>query len=311
VFGYAIRRTVSSLVTIVLVSIVVFALVHLIPGNPAQVILGFRSTPYQLGQLRVTLGLNKPLPVQYANFWSGVVHGTMGMSLIYRQPVLGLVFPRLAITLFLVIYSAVLSVIAGVPIGTIAALKKEKPTDQAIRVMLLIGVAVPAFWIGTLLILVFSLKIPIFPVAGYGSGFAGHMVSLFLPALTLALWQTALIARNLRTSILEVIRMPYVDFARMKGLPPWSVLRRHILRNGLVSTVTIVGINVSFLLAGAVVVESVFSIPGSGSLLVQSVFARDYPVIEGITFVYAVLVILINLITDLIYPLLDPRVRLT
>jgi peptide/nickel transport system permease protein len=311
VLGCASRRTVSSLVTIVLVSIVVFALVHLIPGNPAQVILGFRSTPYELGALRVSLGLNKPLPVQYADFWSGVVHGTMGTSLIYRQPVLGLVLPRLGVTLFLVIYSAALSVIAGIPIGTIAALKKEKPTDQAIRVMLLIGVAVPAFWIGTLLILVFSLKIPIFPVGGYGIGFVGHIISLFLPALTLALWQTALIARNLRTSILEVIRMPYVDFARMKGLPPWSVLRRHILRNGLVSTVTIVGINVSFLLAGAVVVESVFSIPGSGSLLVQSVFARDYTVIEGITFVYAVLVVLINLITDLIYPVLDPRVRLT
>lgn len=308
---YVIRRTSSSLVTIVLVSIVVFVLVHLIPGNPAQVVLGFRSTAYQLGELRATLGLDKSLPVQYADFWSGVVHGTMGMSLIYRQPVLSLVFPRLGTTLFLVIYSTALSVLAGVPIGIIAALKKEKPTDQFIRVVLIIGVAVPAFWIGTLLILVFSLKIPIFPVGGYGNGFGGHIVSLFLPALTLALWQTALIARSLRTSILDVIRMPYVDFARMKGLPSGAVLRRHILRNGLVSTVTIVGINISFLLAGTVVVESVFSIPGSGSLLVQSVFARDYPVIEGITFVYAVLVILINLITDLIYPLLDPQVRLS
>jgi peptide/nickel transport system permease protein len=308
---YIIRRTSSSLVTIVLVSIVVFVLVHLIPGNPAQVVLGFRSTAYQLGELRATLGLDKSLPVQYADFWSGVAHGTMGMSLIYRQPVLSLVFPRLGTTLFLVIYSTALSVLAGVPIGIIAALKKEKPTDQFIRVVLLIGVAVPAFWIGTLLILVFSLKIPIFPVGGYGNGFGGHIVSLFLPALTLALWQTALIARSLRTSILDVIRMPYVDFARMKGLPSGAVLRRHILRNGLVSTVTIVGINISFLLAGTVVVESVFSIPGSGSLLVQSVFARDYPVIEGITFVYAVLVILINLITDLIYPLLDPQVRLS
>ena len=308
--GYIGRRTFSSLITVLLVSIVVFALVHFIPGNPAQVILGFRSTPYELGQLRQTLGLDKPLLTQYASFWSGVVHATMGTSLIYRSPVLGLVFPRLEVTLFLVIYSALLSVLAGVPIGTIAALQREKPLDQGIRVILLIGVAVPAFWVGTLLILVFSLKIPLFPVGGYGNGFTGHLVSLFLPAVTLALWQTALIARTLRTSILEVVRMPYVDFARMKGLRPAAVLRRHILRNGLVSTVTIVGINVSFLLAGAVVVESVFSIPGSGGLLLQSVFARDYPVIEGITFVYAVLVILINLITDLIYPLLDPRVRL-
>jgi len=310
VIGYIGRRTFSSLITVLLVSIVVFALVHFIPGNPAQVILGFRSTPYELGQLRQALGLDKPLLTQYVNFWSGVVHGTMGTSLIYRSPVLGLVFPRLQVTLFLVIYSAFLSVLAGLPIGTIAALQREKAIDQGIRVILLIGVAVPAFWVGTLLILVFSLKIPLFPVGGYGKGSAGHLVSLFLPAVTLALWQTALIARTLRTSVLEVVRMPYVDFARTKGLRPAEVLRRHILRNGLVSTVTIVGINVSFLLAGAVVVESVFSIPGSGSLLLQSVFARDYPVIEGITFVYAVLVILINLITDLIYPLLDPRVRL-
>ena len=204
-----------------------------------------------------------------------------------------------------------LSVIAGVPIGTIAALNKEKAIDHSTRIILLILVAVPTFWVGTLLILMLSLRIPIFPVGGYGTGFSGHIISLFLPAVTLALWQTALIARNLRTSILEVVRMPYVEFARLKGLRPGTVLRRHILRNALVSTVTIVGINISFLLAAAVVVESVFSIAGSGSLLVQSVFARDYPVIEGITFVYAVLVILINLATDLIYPLLDPRVRLT
>ena len=197
------------------------------------------------------------------------------------------------------------------PIGTIAALNKEKAIDHSTRIILLILVAVPTFWVGTLLILMLSLRIPIFPVGGYGTGFSGHIISLFLPAVTLALWQTALIARNLRTSILEVVRMPYVEFARLKGLRPGTVLRRHILRNALVSTVTIVGINISFLLAAAVVVESVFSIAGSGSLLVQSVFARDYPVIEGITFVYAVLVILINLATDLIYPLLDPRVRLT
>jgi len=309
--GYIARRGLSAAITVVLVSFVVFALIHLIPGNPAQVILGFRSTPYALAQLSKELGLNKPLLLQYVTFWSGVAHGTMGMSLVYRIPVLSLVLPRLVVTLSLIAYSAVISLLLAVPIGTVAALGRDKAFDQTVRVLLIFGVAAPAFWIGTLLILLFSLKIPLFPAGGLGTGFLGHLRSLFLPALTLALWQTAILARDLRTSVITVLEQPHVDFARIQGLRESTVILRYVLRNSLVSTVTLLGINLSFLLAGAVVVETVFSVPGSGSLLVQSVAARDYPVIQGIAFVYAVLVILINFVTDIVYPLLDPRVRLT
>lgn len=308
---YIARRGLSAAVTVILVSLVVFTLIHLIPGNPAQVILGFRSTPYALAQLTKELGLNKPLPLQYVTFWSGVVHGTMGTSLVYRVPVLSLVLPRLLVTLSLIAYSAAISLLLAVPIGTIAAIRRDKIFDQAVRVLLIFGVAAPAFWIGTLFILVFSLKIPLFPAGGLGTGFLGELRSLFLPALTLALWQTAILARDLRTSVINVLEQPHVDFARIQGLRGRTVIFGHVLRNSLVSTVTLLGINMSFLLAGAVVVETVFSVPGSGSLLVQSVGARDYPVIQGVAFVYAVLVIAINFLTDIIYPLLDPRVRLT
>jgi peptide/nickel transport system permease protein len=180
-------------------------------------------------------------------------------------------------------------------------------TDYSIRLALLVAVSLPTFWIGTLLIYQFSLKLGWFPAAGYGSGFLDHLSSLFLPAVTLSLWQFALIGRNLRSTLIDVIQLPYIDFARMKGLKPRTVLVRHVLRTSLSSTVTIIGINISFLVAGAVVVENVFSIPGSGQLLVNAVFARDYPVVQGVTLVYAVLVILINLATDLMYPVLDPR----
>jgi peptide/nickel transport system permease protein len=180
-----------------------------------------------------------------------------------------------------------------------------------IRLLFLVAVALPSFWIGTLFIFEFSLKLGLFPAAGYGETFSEHLSSLFLPALTLALWQWALLGRNLRSGLIDVLQLPYVDFAHMKGLRGRTVLMQHVLRTALGSTVTLVGINLSYLIAGAVVVENVFSIPGSGQLLVSSVFARDYPVVQGVTLIYAVMVIIINLATDFVYPALDPRVALT
>jgi peptide/nickel transport system permease protein len=175
----------------------------------------------------------------------------------------------------------------------------------------LVAIALPGFWIGTLLIYQFSLKIHLFPVAGYGDTFTGHLSSLFLPAFTLALGQWAILGRNLRSALIDVLQLPYIEFARMKGLRGRTVLIRHVLRTSLGSTVTIIGINLSFLIAGTVVVEHVFSIPGSGNLLVNAVFSRDYPVVQGVTLVYATLVIIINLVTDFVYPALDPRVALS
>jgi peptide/nickel transport system permease protein len=308
---YLANRLVASAITLLLVTIVVFFLVHLIPGDPASVILGQRATPSSVAALRHTLGLDQSLLVQYRIFMGNLVQGNLGDSSTYREPVLSLVGDRLLATLFLVVYSALLSLVVAVPVAIIAALRRERPIDYIIRVLFLVAVALPSFWIGTLFIFEFSLKLGLFPSSGYGNSFGDHLSSLFLPALTLALWQWALLGRNLRSALIDVLQLPYVDFARMKGLKARTVLVRHVLRTALSSTVTIVGVNLSYLIAGAVVVENVFSIPGSGQLLVSSVFARDYPVVQGVTLIYAILVIAINLATDLVYPALDPRVVLS
>jgi peptide/nickel transport system permease protein len=304
---YLARRLISSAVTLLLVTFVVFYLIHLIPGDPAAVILGLRGTPQAIHNLRHTLGLDKSLAVQYEIFMGNLVHGNLGDSVVFREPVLDLVFARLQTTLFLVTYSAILSVVVAVPVAVAAALRRDRLTDYSIRFLFLVAVSLPSFWIGTLFIYEFSLKLGWFPAGGYGSSFGDHLSGLFLPAVTLALWQWAVLGRNLRSALVDVLQLPYVDFARMKGLKARTVLIRHVLRTSLSSTVTIIGVNVSFLVAGAVVVENVFSIPGSGQLLVNAVFSRDYPIVQGVTLVYAVLVVVINLVTDFMYPVLDPR----
>lgn len=307
---YTTKRLGYSFVTLVLVSVAVFFLTHLIPGDPARILLGIRATPESVRTLRHELGLDRSIVTQYRIFMDNLVHRNLGTSIRYQEPVLGLVLPRLVATGFLVLYSVVLSIAFALPLATIAALRRDRPVDHAIRIGVLAAIAIPAFWVGTLFILLFSLTWPIFPASGYGSTFGEHLTSLFLPAVTLSLWQAGLLIRNLRSAMIDVVGLPYVDFARLRGLSGARVLRRHVLRTSLGSTVTILGVNVGFLLAGAVVVENVFSIPGSGTLLVDSVFSRDYAVVQGITLIYAVIVVLINLLTDLTYPLLDPRVRL-
>jgi len=307
---YTLKRLGYAVLTLAFVSFAVFFLIHLIPGDPAEILLGLRATPQSVHELRHTLGLDRSLPTQYAIFMRNLLHGDLGTSTRYQSSTLPLIFNRLPATLFLIAYSAVISLAIAFPLGTIAALRREKLTDHAIRIGVLVVIAIPAFWIGTIFILVFSLKVGWFPASGYGSGFREHVSSLFLPALTLSLWQAGILTRNLRSSVIDVVRLPYVDFARLRGLRATTVLRRHILRTSLGSTVTILGVNVGFMLAGAVIVENVFSIPGAGSLLVDSVFSRDYTVVQGTTLIFAVLVIAINLGTDLMYPILDPRVRL-
>lgn len=307
---YTVKRLGYSLLTLVFVSFAVFFLIHLIPGDPAEILLGLRATPQAVHELRHTLGLDRSLFTQYGIFMRNLFGGDLGTSTRYQSPTLSLILGRLPATLFLIAYSALISLAIAFPLGTLAALRREKLTDHAVRIGVLVAIAIPAFWIGTIFILMFSLKLGWFPASGYGTSFVEHLSSLFLPALTLSLWQAGLLTRNLRSSVIDVVRLPYVDFARLRGLRGMTVLRRHILRTSLGSTVTILGVNVGFLLAGAVVVENVFSIPGAGSLLVDSVFSRDYTVVQGTTLIFAVLVIGINLATDLMYPILDPRVRL-
>lgn len=308
--GYFLKRLGTGLITLVFASVVVFYLIHLIPGDPARQLLGVRGTEESIKAIRTSLGLDGSLFTQYRIFMTHLLRGDLGTSIRYRTPVLDLILSRLPATGFLILYAMFLSIVVGVPIGIIAALKREKLLDHVARIGVMTLMAIPAFWLGTMLILIVGLEVQLFPVSGYGDSFKEHIVHLFLPALTLSIWMAGLIVRNLRDSVIGVIDSPHVVFARLRGFPSGVVLRRYVLRTSCMSTITIIGVNVSYLLAGSVVVENVFSIPGTGSLLIDAVFARDYAVVQGVTLLYAVIVISVNILADASYPLLDPRVRL-
>jgi peptide/nickel transport system permease protein len=235
-------------------------------------------------------------------------HGNLGESVNYRQSARTVIFERLPATLFLVAYAAIIAAAISIPCGVISALRKGRIFDQVTRVWFLIAFAMPGFWLGIILILIFSVHLHLFPVNGYGTGFVGHLRYLFLPALTIALAFSTILVRTLRASTLLVLNSDYVDTARIKGISRFAVLRRHVFRNAIISLVVVFGINLAFLISGTVIIENVFAIPGVGRLLVDSVSTRDYPVVQGVTLVFAFLVVLVNLLTDVVHAALDPRV---
>ena len=290
------------------VTIVIFGMVRVLPGDPAFLILGDRATDQAAAELREILGLNRPVPEQYWLFISGLVRGNMGQSLLYRQPVSDLVLSRVPISLSLAGYAMGLAAVITLVFGIVAAVTKGRWPDQLIRIGFLFALTTPSFWFGILLILLFGLTLHWFPVAGFGETLPQHIWYLFLPALTLALQLSAVLIRNLRGQIILTLRSDYVRTARAKGLPGSLVLVRHVLRNALLSTVTIFGLQFGFLVGGTIVVETVFAVPGMGQLLISSITARDYPVVQAITVVSAFLVIVVNLAVDLSYSFLDPRV---
>jgi len=283
-------------------------MVHFLPGDPASTLLGDRATQQNVADLREQLGLNKPLPEQYWLFVSGLVRGQMGISMQFHQPVRDMIVARVPISLGLALYAIVLAAILTFTFGLLAAVNKGRVTDHVIRVVFLLVLTTPNFWLGILLILVLSLRFHWFPVAGFGTTFTDHIWYLFLPALTLALGLAAVLIRNLRASVIATTRSDYVRTARAKGLLERMVLLRHILRNAVLSTVTIFGLQFGFLIGGALIVETVFAIPGLGQLLFTSITSRDYPVVQAITVVTALMVIIVNLLVDLSYSFLDPRV---
>ena len=290
------------------VTVVIFGMVRILPGDPAFLILGDRATDQNAAELREILGLNRPVHEQYWQFVSGLVRGDMGQSLLYRRPVGDLVLSRVPITLSLAGYAMGLAAVITLTFGILAAVTKGRWPDQLIRVAFLFALTTPSFWFGILLILLFGLTLHWFPVAGFGETLPQHVWYLFLPALTLALQLSAVLIRNLRGQIILTMRSDYVRTARAKGLPGSLVLMRHVLRNALLSTVTIFGLQFGFLVGGTIVVETVFAVPGMGQLLISSITGRDYPVVQAITVVSAFLVIVVNLAVDLSYSFLDPRV---
>ncbi|MDQ6673198.1 MAG: ABC transporter permease [Chloroflexota bacterium] len=306
--AYIRKRLILMVFVLFGVSIVIFGMVHFLPGDPAAILLGDRATVQNIADLHDQLGLNRPLPEQYWLFVSGLLRGEMGTSLMFRQPVSELVLSRVPISIGLAVYAMLLAAFLTLIFGLLAAVNKGRWLDQVIRVVFLFILTTPNFWFGILLILVFSLALKWFPVAGFGKSLQEHIWYLFLPALTLGLQLAAVLIRNLRSQVILTLRSDFVRTARAKGLSEQLVLLRHVLGNALLSTVTIFGLQFGFLVGGTLVIETVFAVPGLGQLLFTSITSRDYPVVQAITIVSAMLVIIVNLLVDLSYSFLDPRV---
>ncbi|RYE85257.1 MAG: ABC transporter permease, partial [Hyphomicrobiales bacterium] len=287
---------------------VVFALVRLLPGDPASAILGDRALDKDVARINTELGLDQPIPVQFALFVRNLAEGDLGTSIHLKVPVLDLVLQKLPVTLLLTGLAGLIALVLALPLAFVAALQRDRAADTAIRGVFQVGLSMPIFYIGIILLTVFGAKLRWFPVGGYGEGFLDHLHHLFLPAVTLALSLSAVLMRNLRASIIGVVGAEYVDFARAKGLSARLVMVRHVLRNALISTVTLFGLSIGTLLGGAVITETVFAVPGAGRLMIDSIYGRDYPVVQGLTLALALLVSLTFLLTDIVQAWLDPRV---
>ncbi len=295
------------------VGVVVFALVHLTPGDPAAVILGDRATAEDIERLRDQLGLNEPLPVQFVSWFGNMLRLDFGESIFLGEPVMQALRNRAEPTILLTLYALAFQILIGVPAGVVSAVRHNSPLDRLLTVFAISGSAIPTFFMGILLILIFAVHFRWLPAGGYvppGEDLVGHIKSMLLPAFALGFSAAGLIARLVRSSMLDVMREDYVRTAFAKGVPDQLVVVRHALRNALIPALTVIGVSAGALLGGAVVTETVFTIPGMGRLVVQSIARRDYPVIQGAIVTIAVVYVLINLLVDLLYVYADPRVRL-
>ncbi|SMP25095.1 ABC transporter permease [Shimia sagamensis] len=308
---YVLKRLALMIPTFVLVMIIIFLLVRLLPGDPAIAIAGDKASDADLAAIREKLGLNDPLLVQFWLFFTNTLQGDLGRSIMMRTSVSDVIIDRLPTTGFLALFAVSLSLLIAGPLAFVAALNRGKWPDTVIRTVFQVGLSMPVFYIGLILLTFLAAKLRWFPVGGSGDGFWGQMHYLFLPAMTVALYTSAIIMRNLRAAIIEVLDAEYVQFARAKGLPNRLILGRHVLRNALISTITLLGLSIGNLMSGTLVTETVFAVPGLGRLMLEAIFARDYPLIQGLTLTFAILVSIVFLLTDLFQSLLDPRMRLT
>ncbi|MGC1183683.1 MAG: ABC transporter permease [Candidatus Dormiibacterota bacterium] len=309
--GFIIRRLAQSLIVVLGVTIVTFLLLHLLPGSPVRAILGQRATPLAVHQLTVELGLNKPLPVQYGIWVNNLVHLNLGYSYKLDQPVTALLGQRIPKTLFLVGASLVLAIAIAIPLGVLMAVRRNKPDDYFLTGLSFIFYSMPSFWLGILLIGLFSLTLGWLPYEAPQDQVSvfSQLNGMVLPIATLTLVTIALFSRYMRSSMLEQTVQDYVRTAQAKGLSKNAVLFGHVLRNALIPVITLVGLSLGGILSGAVVVESVFNYPGMGLLFYQSAVTDDFPVLLGVSVVVAVATVVGNLVADILYAVVDPRIR--
>ena len=311
--NYILKRILALIPIMFIVGIFVFFIIHLIPGNPAAMMLGPEATPEEIDAFSRSMGLDRPIPIQFVEWISNVVRGDFGMSLFFQgQQVTRVVFEHFKVTLTLTVLGVILAIILGIITGVIAAINHNNLLDRIIMVITSAGVSIPNFWLGLMLVLFFSIRLSLLPPAGFkplSAGLGESLRYLILPAITLAFGQTSLIARMTRSNMLEVLRSDYVRTAKAKGLSELMVNYKHALKNVLIPVITIIGLSFANLMGGAVVTEQIFNIPGVGRLLIKSVFTRDYPVIEGIVLYIAAMWVIINLVTDVLYVIIDPRIE--
>lgn len=310
--GILLRRLLSAVPILFIVSLITFAMIHLVPGDPAVAIAGLSATPQQITAIRHDLGLDEPLATQFVRWYGNLLHGDLGRSLLLGQPVVQATMLRLPVTLALSAYALVITLLLGLVSGVVAALRQNTWVDQVAMVFAMIGISLPNFYLGLLMIIFFAVDLRWLPTGGYVAFTAdplGWLATSTMPAISLALLLTGLLARITRSTMLEVLRQDYVRTARAKGLPKRLVVVKHALSNALIPITTVIGIIVSLLISGSVVTETLFSIPGLGQLLTQAVLNRDYPMVQGGLLITTALLVLVNIGVDVCYALLDPRVR--
>ena len=309
---YIIRRTLATFPVLLVVALIVFALIHFAPGDPAAIIAGTFAGEEQVERIREQLGLNEPLPVQLGIWFKNIVQGDLGTSLSGKKPVLEMIRDRMLPTFAVAILTDIFAVALGVPLGILAAWKANTWIDRVVMVFSTVGYSIPLFWLGFILMYVFAVRLEIVPVAGYvhpGENLGAFFHRLVLPVIATSLVVTALIARMARATVLEVLGEDYIRTARAKGLVESTVLIRHALRNAILPIITVIGVGFALLLGGVVVTENVFAIPGLGRLLVNAISHRDYPVIQGTILVLSAIYAVVNLMVDISYAFLDPRIR--
>jgi len=309
---YILRRLVQMVPVLFLVSLIVFSLLHLTPGDPAISMLGEEATPESVAALREKLGLDQPLPVQYVRWLGAVLQGDLGRSIRSNQPVSEAIFDRLPVTIELSVLSALIALIIAIPAGVISAMRRNSPLDTSATTIALLGVSLPNFFLAILLIFGLSLKLGWLPPIGYTPFLddpVENLRKMIMPAVTLGTALSAIVMRMMRSSLLEILDEDYVRTARAKGLNEANVVRRHAMRNALIPVVTVVGLQIGGLLGGAIITESIFVLPGIGRLLVDSIFQRDFPLVQGVVLFASLAFLFANLAVDLLYAVLDPRIR--
>ncbi|MEN3284298.1 MAG: peptide/nickel transport system permease protein [Solirubrobacteraceae bacterium] len=304
------KRLLEVVPVVIGITLVAFAIIHLVPGDPAEVLLGPRATPANVAALHERFRLDRPLPEQYWGFVRDAATLSFGESIHFRQSVREVVLPRIAPSALLIGYGLVVALVIAVPLATLSACRRDRWADHAIRLFTTTTFAMPSFWLGLLFTMIVSVRLGWLPVSGYGDTAIEHFKGLTLPALTLGLHLAAPLLRSLRSNLIDNLDAEYTEAARARGLSEPRVLFKHVMRNSVISTVTLMAVSVGALLSQSVVLENVFSLPGLGSSLVAAVTTRDFPVVQALTLLFGLIVVLVSLLTDLLYALIDPRVRL-